>query len=117
MLMPFLLSVGLAVGMWLLYEGLTSPKPFGQGWRELGAVRDFLVRAGLYDVSPKDFLLFSVGSGLVAGAMAESVLGWPAISVPIGTSTDGLPFGLQLVGKPWDEATLLRAARVVEAGS
>jgi Asp-tRNA(Asn)/Glu-tRNA(Gln) amidotransferase A subunit family amidase len=28
-----------------------------------------------------------------------------------------LPFGLQLVGKPWDEATVLRAARVVEASS
>jgi Asp-tRNA(Asn)/Glu-tRNA(Gln) amidotransferase A subunit family amidase len=45
-----------------------------------------------------------------------NILGWPAISVPAGTSADGLPFGLQLVGKPWDEATVLRAARVVEAG-
>jgi aspartyl-tRNA(Asn)/glutamyl-tRNA(Gln) amidotransferase subunit A len=45
-----------------------------------------------------------------------NILGWPAISVPAGTSVDGLPFGHQLAGKPWDEATLLRAARVVEAG-
>ncbi len=43
-----------------------------------------------------------------------NALGWPAISVPVGLSTEGLPLGLQLAGKPWDEATVLRAARVVE---
>jgi Asp-tRNA(Asn)/Glu-tRNA(Gln) amidotransferase A subunit family amidase len=44
-----------------------------------------------------------------------NILGWPAISVPVGLTGAGLPLGLQLVGKPWGEATLLRAARVVEA--
>ena len=43
-----------------------------------------------------------------------NALGWPAITVPAGLSPDGLPLGIQLVGKPWDEATVLRAARVVE---
>jgi Asp-tRNA(Asn)/Glu-tRNA(Gln) amidotransferase A subunit family amidase len=46
-----------------------------------------------------------------------NLLGWPAITVPVGTTAEGLPLGLQLVGRPWDEATLLRAARVVEAGA
>jgi aspartyl-tRNA(Asn)/glutamyl-tRNA(Gln) amidotransferase subunit A len=46
-----------------------------------------------------------------------NLLGWPAISVPVGRSADGLPLGLQLVGRSWDEATALRAARVVEASS
>ncbi|MEK7824162.1 MAG: amidase, partial [Candidatus Eisenbacteria bacterium] len=45
-----------------------------------------------------------------------NLLGWPAISVPVGRSAGGLPLGLQLTGKPWDEATLLGAARVVEVG-
>lgn len=36
--------------------------------------------------------------------------GHPAISVPCGFSRDGLPIGLQLVGKPFDEATILRVA-------
>jgi len=45
-----------------------------------------------------------------------NILGWPAISMPVGLTSDGLPLGLQLAGRPWDEATVLRAAHVVEAG-
>ena len=40
--------------------------------------------------------------------------GSPAISVPCGFSTDGLPIGLQLVGRAWDEATILRIAAAYE---
>ena len=43
-----------------------------------------------------------------------NILGWPAISVPVGVTTDQLPLGLQLVGKPWDEETVLCAARAIE---
>lgn len=41
-------------------------------------------------------------------------LGLPAISVPIGFSDNGLPCGMQLVGRAFDEVTLLRAARAYE---
>jgi len=44
-----------------------------------------------------------------------NALGWPAITVPVGLTAERLPIGLQLAGKPWDEATVLRAAAVVEA--
>ncbi len=45
-----------------------------------------------------------------------NLLGWPAITVPVGkTAAENLPLGLQLIGKPWDEATVLQAARVIEA--
>jgi Asp-tRNA(Asn)/Glu-tRNA(Gln) amidotransferase A subunit family amidase len=40
--------------------------------------------------------------------------GQPAISVPCGLDPDGLPVGLQLAGRMWDEATVLRAARAYE---
>lgn len=42
-------------------------------------------------------------------------LGWPAITVPVGLTDDRLPLGLQLIGKPWHDATVLRAALVVES--
>ena len=44
-----------------------------------------------------------------------NALGWPAISIPCGHGEFGLPLAVQLVAKPWDEATLLRAARALEA--
>ncbi len=40
--------------------------------------------------------------------------GLPAISVPCGFTADGLPLGLQLVGRMWDEETVLRAADAYE---
>ncbi|MFD0588688.1 Asp-tRNA(Asn)/Glu-tRNA(Gln) amidotransferase subunit GatA [Paenibacillus sp. GCM10027627] len=43
-----------------------------------------------------------------------SLAGIPAISVPCGT-VDGLPIGLQIIGKAFDESTVLRAAHAFEA--
>jgi aspartyl-tRNA(Asn)/glutamyl-tRNA(Gln) amidotransferase subunit A len=47
----------------------------------------------------------------------SNLTGLPAISVPCGLSTGGLPIGLQLVGRAFDEATVLRAAFAFEANS
>lgn len=44
-----------------------------------------------------------------------NALGWPAITVPVGRTPEGLPLGLQLAARPWREDLVLRAARVVEA--
>ena len=43
-----------------------------------------------------------------------SLAGLPAISVPAGLSEEGPPLGLQLIGRPFDEETVLRAARALE---
>jgi len=43
-----------------------------------------------------------------------NLAGLPGISVPAGLSADGLPLGLQLIGRAFDEATLLRIARSLE---
>ncbi len=41
--------------------------------------------------------------------------GIPGISVPCGTTTSGLPIGLQVLARHFDESTVLRVARAVEA--
>ncbi|MBM3770142.1 MAG: Asp-tRNA(Asn)/Glu-tRNA(Gln) amidotransferase subunit GatA [Acidimicrobiia bacterium] len=46
--------------------------------------------------------------------VSANLSGLPAISVPCGFSTEGLPIGLQLTGRHFDEATLLRAADAYE---
>ncbi len=43
-----------------------------------------------------------------------SLAGLPAISVPAGLSGDGLPLGLHLIGKAFDEETMFRAAQALE---
>ncbi|MFC2026067.1 amidase [Chloroflexota bacterium] len=39
-----------------------------------------------------------------------NLTGMPAISLPCGFSDEGLPIGLQIISRPWDEAKVLRAA-------
>jgi aspartyl-tRNA(Asn)/glutamyl-tRNA(Gln) amidotransferase subunit A len=43
-----------------------------------------------------------------------NMAGLPGISVPCGFDAAGLPVGLQLIGRAFDEATLLRAAYTYE---
>ena len=43
-----------------------------------------------------------------------NITGFPAISIPCGFSSDDLPIGLQLAGRPFDEETVLRAAHAYE---
>jgi len=43
-----------------------------------------------------------------------NVTGQPAVSVPLCQDDDGLPLGVQLVGRPADEATLVRVASQLE---
>jgi len=46
-----------------------------------------------------------------------NLAGLPAISVPTGLSTDGLPLGLQIIGRAFDEETVLRVAGVLESAA
>ena len=47
-------------------------------------------------------------------AVPASLAGLPAMSVPCGLNGDGLPLGLQLVGKPFDEQGVLNAGLAIE---
>jgi amidase len=67
-------------------------------WEGLGAVRTFL---GMVRAHPF--------------ALEWNLTGQPSISVPAGASEDGLPIGMQLVGRHNEEATLLGLAAQLEA--
>lgn len=83
-MIPLLLSVAFGTGTALLYEGLTNPRA-GSG--ETGRARwsrrlhEFLSRAGLHDVTPRELSLFSLGAGLAGGLLAHLFLGWAVVSL------------------------------------
>ena len=43
-----------------------------------------------------------------------NLAGLPGLSVPAGLNSEGLPLGLQLIGRPWDEETIIRAGGAIE---
>jgi Asp-tRNA(Asn)/Glu-tRNA(Gln) amidotransferase A subunit family amidase len=45
-----------------------------------------------------------------------NLLGFPAVVVPMGLSEKGLPIGVQIVGRPWEEELILAIAAVLEQG-
>jgi amidase len=67
-------------------------------WEGLGAVRTFLGMSLVYPFTA-----------------VWNVTGQPAAAVPAGFTHDGLPLGVQLVGRPNDESTLLSLAAEIEA--
>lgn len=57
----------------------------------------------------KDYLEFTTLYTAIA-----SLTGYPALSVPCGLDHEGLPIGLQIVGKPFDEVTVYRIGAAFE---
>ena len=48
--------------------------------------------------------------------VSVNLAGLPAISIPCGTDSKGLPIGMQIIGRPFDESFILGIARFVESG-
>ena len=46
--------------------------------------------------------------------IAVNLAGLPALSQPVGLTSDGLPIGLQLIGKHWHESELLSTAHLFQ---
>jgi len=68
----------------------------GEVWVQSGDLRENVIDA---------FLRFNIPYDLT---------GFPAISIPCGLSSTGLPIGLQIAGKAFDETTVLRVANAYE---
>lgn len=51
---------------------------------------------------------------LTARTSPFNLTGLPAISIPCGLTSEGLPIGLQVAGGPWTESRILRVARTYE---
>ena len=83
-MIPLLLSLALACGVYLTFDGLVRPRERLFGPLRLHTAREFLIRAGLHDVTARDFCLFSIAAGGVSALVAQLFLGWGAVSGLIG---------------------------------
>ncbi|XP_069145920.1 fatty acid amide hydrolase isoform X3 [Solanum lycopersicum] len=55
-----------------------------------------------------------VSGNLMRFIITANLLGLPAVTVPVGYDKQGLPIGMQLIGRPWCEASILRLAAAIE---
>jgi len=76
----------------------------------VGAVPAFAHGATRVDVHGHSISIFRAFSF----THAANVFGLPSAVVPAGRSAEGLSIGVQIVGRPFDEATVLSAAAVIE---
>ena len=93
-MIPILLVGLFALGAWFAHEAWTTPvgEEVPVPPRPMRRVQEFLHRAGLHDVTPREFVLFSLGAGVIAGGASELVMGWPLVSLVAAGLSAGLPF-------------------------
>lgn len=77
---------------------------------------DVLLTASALCTAPRfDATVDAMSSASPMQTIPFNVTGHPAMSVPVGLASDGLPIGVQIVGRPFDEAMVFRVARAAEA--
>jgi aspartyl-tRNA(Asn)/glutamyl-tRNA(Gln) amidotransferase subunit A len=93
-------------------------KEFAKIWKDV----DCLFAPGTPTTAPKigqtrmviDGVEDDVRLATTRPVRAVNALGLPVLSVPCGVDGSGLPMGLQVIGRPWDEATLVRLGSALE---
>lgn len=95
-----------------------------QQWRELFDDIDVLIAptvpvaamdAGKPEVVWPDGVIEGPVEAYIRFSAPANLTGLPALSVPCGFTTAGLPIGLQVVGRPFDEATVLRVGHAYQS--
>jgi amidase len=74
---------------------------------------DLIVAPATSDTAP--LRAASTGGEPYIHLLPASLVGAPALSLPVGAGSGGLPIGVQIVGRPWADQVVLAAGRVVEA--
>ena len=77
----------------------------------VGATTAFEHGAARVEVSGKSISVFRAFSY----SQTFNVLGLPSVAVPTGRTASGLPIGVQIVGRPFEERTVLSAAAIIES--
>lgn len=72
------------------------------------------VKAGQSTVTWGDASVEGVSEAYVRLSDPANITGIPSLTVPVGRDSAGMPIGMQLMGKPFDEATVLRAGHAYE---
>jgi aspartyl-tRNA(Asn)/glutamyl-tRNA(Gln) amidotransferase subunit A len=76
---------------------------------------DVLLTASALSTAPRfDAPVDAMSSASPMQTIPFNVTGHPAMSVPVGLASDGLPIGVQIVGRPFDEAMVFRVSRAIE---
>ena len=79
----------------------------------LGKYRDY-ARWGQDDALPAGESNLADLTEIMRFVTAGNFTGLPALTVPAGYDSMGLPIGVQLMGRAWDETLLLRLGKVIE---
>jgi Asp-tRNA(Asn)/Glu-tRNA(Gln) amidotransferase A subunit family amidase len=78
----------------------------------VSSIAAFQHRNRRFDTETKPIGLFQA----MMSATTFNLLGLPGLAIPFGMSENGLPVGVQLVGRPWEEERLLElGVRLEEA--
>ncbi|CCG03404.1 amidase [Blastococcus saxobsidens] len=94
-----------------------------RAWADMFADIDVLVaptepfaapRVGAMEATWPDGLAEDITMALVRLTSPADLTGMPSLTLPVGFDDAGLPLGMQVIGRPFDEATVLRVGRAYE---
>ena len=97
-----------------------------QAWAAVFDDIDVLVTPGMPVAAPEvgaaqvawpDGSAEDVTTALVRQTSPGNLTGLPVLALPVGFDAAGLPLGMQVTGRPFDEATVLRVGAAYEAAS
>lgn len=120
------LLAGMALGQFILAEHYIRAKRMVQWYRqkmdEIFNKVDFIITPSCPVIAPRievdhidwGYQREPIGNAITRYTSFFNMTGHPAISIPCGLHPSGLPMGVQLVGRHFDDKTLLKVAQVLE---